>query len=236
MLPRSALPILAVSLLTLSSPAAAQHPLVLQRLTQWNAAAPQPAPAIVQAEIMKAAAVAHQNSGGCLPTSAVVDSVTPATSSRFIFQGIAVGRMKNGWTVTVRHPNCGTTPVRYTIFQDSSGTLSTIRTNRGRSLANESLIGDTFPLAALQAVATLRKAGAECDVKAATLGVTRVGKEEPGLGPDVFGVRYTGAWSEVWPITLCGRTVDVTIRFTADGDGGAYTNVPGDAATLLPKN
>jgi hypothetical protein len=164
----------------------------------------------------------------------VVDKVVPATSVRFVFQGIVAGQLKNGWTVTARHPNCDATPIRYTISEDSAGVLTTIRSNRGHSLANESLISDTWPLALLQADATAKRNSFECDPKGATLGVTRVGKEEPGLGADVYGVRYSGSWSEIWPIELCGRTVEVTVRFTADGDGGAYSDLQGTEARLLP--
>jgi len=66
------------------------------------------------------------------------------------------------------------------------------------------------------------------------MGVTRVAKEEPSLGADVYGVRYTGSWIEVWPIELCGRTIEVAVRFTADGDGGAYADLKGTEAKLLP--
>ncbi|MFC7536669.1 hypothetical protein ACFQPG_04725 [Sphingomonas sp. GCM10030256] len=212
----------------------AQHPLILQRLTVWNAAAPQPASTTVQEQVVQAATVAQKRSGGCVPTSAVIDSVVPATSVRFIFQGILAGQLKNGWTVTARHPNCGATPARYTIAEDKAGAFTTIRTNQGRSLANESLIGDTWPLAVIQAAATAKRNGFECDPTRANLGVIRIAKEEPSLGADVFGVRYTGSWSEIWPVELCGRTVEVVVRFTADGDGGAYTDLQGTEAKLLP--
>lgn len=230
---RSRLLILAVMGATSSTAGNAQHPLILQRLTAWNAAAPQPAAATIQEQVMKAAMVAQKRSGGCIPTSAVIESVMPATSARFVFQGILAGQLKNAWTVTARHPNCDATPVRYTMSEDSTGAIRTIRTNRGLSLANESLIGDTWPLAVLQAAATAKRNGVECDPESATLGVTRVAKEEPGLGADIYGVRYTGSWSEVWPVELCGRTVEVTVRFTADGDGGAYSDLKGTEAKLL---
>lgn len=212
----------------------AQHPLILQRLTAWDAAAPQPAPSTIQEQVMEAAMAAQKGSGGCVPTSVIVDKVVPATSVRFVFQGILSGQLKNGWTVTARHPNCDSTAVRYTVSQDSAGALTTIRTNRGLSLANESLISDTWPLAVIQAAATAKRNGFECDSKGASLGVTRVATEEPGLGADVYGVRYTGSWREVWPVEMCGRTVEVTVRFTADGDGGAYTDLKGTEAKLLP--
>lgn len=231
---RPPLVLLAVFAASSTTAAYAQHPLILQRLTAWNAAAPQPAATAIQEQVMKAAVVAQKRSGGCVPTGAVIDNVVPATSVKYVFQGILAGQLKNGWTVTARHSNCDATPVRYTISQDSAGALTTVRTNRGRSLANESLIGDTWPLAVIQAAATAKRNGFECDPKGASLGVTRVAKEEPGLGADVYGVRYTGSWSEVWPVELCGRTVEVTVRFTADGDGGAYTDLQGTEARLLP--
>lgn len=226
--------LLAVIAISSTTTAYAQHPLILQRLTAWNAATPQPAPSTIQEQVMKAAMVAQKRSGGCVATSIVVDNVVPATSVRFVFEGILAGKLKNGWTVTARHPNCDATPVRYTISQDSAGALTTIRTNRGLSLANESLIGDTWPLAVLQASVTAKRNALECNPIGASLGVTRVAKEEPGLGADVYGVRYAGSWIEVWPVELCGRTIEVTVRFTADGDGGAYTDLKGIEAKLLP--
>lgn len=175
----------------------AQHPLIVERLEAWNAAAPQPASSIIQQQVMEAALVAQKRSGGCVPTSTAIDSVVPATSVKFVFQGILARQLKNGWTVTARHPNCGATPVRYTISEDSAGALTTIRTNQGLSLANESLIGDTWPLAVLQATATAKRNAVTCNSNDASLGVIRVAKEEPGLGADVYGVRYAGSWSEV---------------------------------------
>lgn len=230
---RSHLVLLAVFAAISSTAAKAQHPLILQRLTAWNAAAPQPVTSILQRHVLEAALVAQKRSGGCIPTSAVIDHVQPATSAKFVFQGILAGRLKNGWTVTVRHPNCGATPVRYTVSEDSTGDLAAIRTNRGLSLANESLIIDTWPLALLQAEATAKRNGLICEPQGPGLGVTRIAKEEPGLGADVYGVRYTGSWVEIWPIEMCGRTIEVTVRFTADGDGGAYTDLKGTEAKLL---
>ena len=49
----------------------------------------------------------------------------------------------------------------------------------------------------------------------------------------MFGVRYQGSWSEIWPISSCNRTVEGLVTFIADGDGGAYTNLPGDQVKVL---
>lgn len=220
---------------TLPASVAAQHPLVLERLRNWDTAVPAPKTEVAAAEVTKAAAAIQKRGGGCLATSTIVESITSATGVRFVLQSVIAGQIKNAWTIVARHPNCGEV-VRYTMVQDNGDNFSVIRTNRGRSHANESLIGDTFPLAALQAAATLNRAGTRCDPQSATLGVTRITKEEPDLGPETYGVRYSGSWSEAWPVALCGRTIEVGIRFTADGDGGAYQDLKGIEAKLLPPN
>jgi hypothetical protein len=50
----------------------------------------------------------------------------------------------------------------------------------------------------------------------------------------MFGVRYTGDWSEMWTLQLCGRTVEVGLMFTPDGDGGARYQVSESASKVLP--
>jgi hypothetical protein len=77
-------------------------------------------------------------------------------------------------------------------------------------------------MAAFQKSVTL---DAKCDGKDMKMGPTRVSSQGADLGPDVYGVRYVGSWSEVWQFETCGKTFDVPVEFTADGDGGAYTNI-----------
>ncbi|WP_415643735.1 hypothetical protein [Sphingomonas antarctica] len=219
----------------MASSATAQHPLILAKLKGWNDAAPAPPSAMLNAEVMKTAIAVQGRNGGCLPTSAVIDRLQPATAERYIFNGLIRGQIRNGWTEIVRHPNCGPEVTRYMTMQQTDGTLNTVRVNRGVSYAHDSLIGDTVPLASLAADQSLRKAGAGCEVsKPGTLGVIRIASEDPGLGPDIYGVRYAGGWSEIWPVSLCGRTVEVLVHFLADGDGGAYTDIKDEAAKLLP--
>ena len=57
--------------------------------------------------------------------------------------------------------------------------------------------------------------------------------EESDLGADVFGVRYVGSWSELWPIEICGQIVEVPVTFKADGDGGAYYNIKDETVKLV---
>jgi hypothetical protein len=58
------------------------------------------------------------------------------------------------------------------------------------------------------------------------IGATHVTGESKDLGPETYGVRYAGSWTEAWQVEACGGTkFEVPIQFTADGDGGAYINV-----------
>lgn len=214
----------------------AQHPLVLQKLTDWNAAAPAPSQQIVSAEIVKAASILYAAKPGCAAAGMTFEKLMPATAERSVFSGAIRGQLRNAWTVVARHPACDEAPVRYMIVQDSSGGLRTFRVNRGQSYAHESLIADTWLLVRLAADAALTRAQVACKESGnAKLGPTRVSAEESDLGADIFGVRYRGSWTEIWPVEICGETVEVPIRFTADGDGGAYTNIKGDSVKRLPK-
>lgn len=228
---------LTISLVFVS--ANAQVPLVLDMLKRFNDAAPVPQSSVLVSEVMKSALTIQKDKGGCLPTSAVIDTVTPATGVRFALQQIVARQMKNAWTVIVRHPNCGNDIIRYAVVQQSDDSLYSFRINRGQSNANESLIGDTLPSALAMSFLTLKRAKIDCDIKDDkdfTMGVTRIVRESTDLGPETYGVRYIGIWQEIWPITLCGRTVEVGIDFKADGDGGAYTDIKNDNVKLLPKS
>lgn len=214
--------------------ALAQHPLVLQRLTEVNTAAPPPTQQTISAEIVKAAGVLYPTKPGCAAAGLTLEKLMPATAERSVFTGAMHGQIRNGWTVVARHPACDEAPVRYMIVQDASGELRTFRVNRGQSYAHESLIADTWPLARLAAEAALTRTNIACkEPEKAKLGVTRVSGEESDLGPDVLGVRYKGSWTEIWPVAICGEILEVPIRFTADGDGGAYTNIKGDGIKQL---
>ncbi len=217
-----------------SNPADAQTPFEIQTLKAYNDINPSPSSAIVIGEIMKSAIEVQKNKGGCLPSSTVVDTVTPTTAARFVTEGVGARQIRNAWTVIVRHPNCGSDVVRYAVVKQFGDGYYAFRINRGQSNANESLIGDTLPKAALVAALILKRAGTDCRTSDVMLGVTRVTEESADLGPDFYGARYKGSWREIWPIMTCGRTVEISVRFEADGEGGAYTNVKEDESKLLP--
>lgn len=216
-------------------PAYAQHAVVLQKLTEWNQAAPAPDEARIKAEIIGAAKSVYGDIAGCAASAVTIEQARPATAERYVFSAVLGGSMRNAWTVVARLPGCDSAPVRFMTMQAADGALRTIRVNRGQSHAWDSLIADALPLAAMGVHAAMKRQGIACDAEALyKLGVTRVVSDE-GLAPDVFGVRYSGAWSEVWPITMCGRTAEVTVTFNADGDGGAYIGVPGDKLRIVPQ-
>lgn len=210
----------------------AQHPIILQRLEQASLAAPTPNTDLLADQVRLAAKNIYRDSETC-QHSVVIESVGPASADRFPFAGIARGTIRNAWFVTARLPGCDEALVRFSVTQNSDGSFHTIRVNRGRSYAWDSLIGDTLPLAYVGALAALKRAGVECEAEVPKLGAVRISSEESDLGSEVYGIRYTGRWTEIWPLLVCDRTVEVPITFNADGDGGAYTNVAGDNVAIV---
>jgi hypothetical protein len=229
---RFALPI---ALFAPFGPANAQHPLVLARLSAWNEAAPVPGHEVLKAEVRKKAGDIYGTSAACYNSDITIDTVEPATADRYAFNARVRGALRNAWFVTARLPGCDPVPVRYMIMQNTDNSLKTIRVNRGVSYTWDSLLGDTLPAVQLAATIALKRESITCSAnERPTLGVIRIASKEPSLGNSTFGIRYSGSWAEVWPIEACKRTVEVLIRFTADGDGGAFTHIPGDQTRVLP--
>lgn len=217
------------------SPAKAQPPILVQQFAKWDAAAPMPPPDQIILQIRAAAQRIYASDGGCILDDIRIVSTNPATAERYVFNGILSKSVRNGWHITVRHNKCDVAEVRYLITQDSSGNLDTIRVNRGVSFAHDSLIGDAYPMATLAAHSVLRVAKVKCDeTSEKELGVVRIEHQSDDLGSAAYGVRYKGSWTEIWPIKMCNRTVEMPVQFTADGDGGAYFSAKGSAAKLLP--
>ena len=109
------------------------------------------------------------------------------------------------------------------VIEGVDGRMNTIRVNRGVSYAPDFLIGDTLPMVMIAAENKFSQHKVTCvsDAKA-TLEIVRIEKKEADLKPAAFGVRYSGSWSEVWPIEKCNHVIEIPVAFTADGDGGAY--------------
>lgn len=216
--------------------ARAQHPIVLQKLNQWNDATPTPSDKTLKMEVLSTAKTLHSSSDACSTSEVLIEQIHPATAERFVFSSILSQRMRNAWTVIARLPGCDNIPARYMIMQNMDDSLRTIRVNRGVSYAWDSLISDTLPLVRITALAALKRKGIDCkEDPGFKLGVTRIASEGQDLGRDLFGVRYKGNWGEIWPIQTCDQKVEIAVSFTADGDGGAYSHIPGDKVVILPK-
>ncbi|HEX8623931.1 MAG TPA: hypothetical protein VF782_02510 [Allosphingosinicella sp.] len=214
--------------------ASAQHPMVLAKLQEINAKAPQPAVAKIEAaviETLKAMAAAR---GTCVPQKLTIADVAPATGSRDVLQGVVGGQLRNGWTAYATHGGCpGTEPFRYLIIEKSDGSLLALQVNEGRSLASPAIMRDTSMQAALMALQKAKSLDSKCDGRDMAMGAARVVGQSKDLGPQIYGARYVGTWSEAWRFTTCGKTFEVTVHFTPDGDGGAYTNVKGDQVAVV---
>jgi hypothetical protein len=218
-----------------AGPAFGQYQVVIDKLNELNSKAPQPAmPEFEQAvaETAKAYSVAHNS---CAPTSLKLTDIAPVTGARGILQAVMSGQMRNAWTVYAQHIGCaGDNPFRYLILQSPDGSLKALRVNEGRTLANPSIMRDTSATAALSALQKARSLDPTCKGESMAMGPTRVTERSKDLGPEIFGVRYVGNWTEVWQFQTCGKKIDVPILFTPDGDGGAYTVVKADGVTLVP--
>ena len=215
----------------------AQNPQLLDLFHTIDKNAPTPEKSIIITEVMKAAVTIQKQTGVCVASSAEIEKIAPATGDRYIIEGAVTGRLKNGWTVYAKHPNCGTDVSRYLIMQAIDGSFETIRLNKGRSNANAKLIDDSLVSIYTFASLAISKVNKKCNSKhilSATLGTTRIVNEESNLGPELYGVRFAGSWNEIWPVIICGQTAEVPVRFTADGDGGAYINMKSDEVKVLP--
>lgn len=215
--------------------APAQHPMVLAKLQEINAQAPQPPADQLKQAVMGTAKAFGDANGACVPSDAAIADIAPATGSRDVLQAIVAGQLRNGWTLYATHAGCpGAGPVRYLIAQKADSTLLAFQVNEGRTHASPAIMRDTSAQAAMAAHIKALSLDKSCDGKDMRMGPTRITAESEDLGPDIYGARYVGSWSEVWRFQLCGRTFDVPVDFRPDGDGGAYTQIKADQIALVP--
>jgi hypothetical protein len=214
--------------------APAQHPMVLAKLQEINAQAPQPPADQLKQAVMATARAFGDANRTCVPSDAAIAVVAPATGSRDVLQAVVAGQLRNGWTLYATYAGCpGAGPVRFLIAQKADSTLLALQVNEGRTHASPAIMRDTSMQAALAAHQKATGLDKTCDGKDMKMGPTRVAAESKDLGPDLYGVRYVGSWSEVWRFETCGRKFDVPVHFTPDGDGGAYTNIKADEVALV---
>ena len=225
----------ALVLAALASPGAAlaQHPLVLEKLRELDRNAPQPPIAILNEKVLGAAKAIAAREGTCSPGAVNLSEIKPITGARSIMQGVMTGQIRNGWTIEASLQGCPDAPIRrFMILQRADGEIVAAKVNDGRSHANPVIMSDTSASAAAMAWQKVRAQQPSCDGKDIEMGEARILSESPDLGPEIFGVRYVGSWTESWRFTVCGVAVDVPIEFRADGDGGAYTDVKHGEVTI----
>jgi hypothetical protein len=166
--------------------------------------------------------------GSCVPTGVTLGPIAFASGTRLVVDGIGQRTLRNAWSVLGTPQGCGTaTPRRFVIVLKADDSLLVRAFVVGESIAWVSLVFDARPSIAATALAATqsRHPDWDCtDTRHVTLDKVADAGASKDLGPDFYGVRYTGSWDEVWTYTLCNHPVDVPITFTADGNGGAYWN------------
>lgn len=228
--------LIGMAMLGLAQPtvAFAQHPLVLAKLQELNTKAPQPSIAELKAAISLTAKASGGANATCVPSGVVLGEVAPVTGARDILPAVLGGELRNAWSVYVTHRGCpGTNPFRYMVVQKSDGNLLAPMVNEGKTYANPSIMRDTSAQAAIAALQKARSLDAACTGEMMKMGPTKVTAQSDDLGPDLFGARYVGSWSESWRFETCGRTFEVPVEFRSDGDGGAYTNIKSDQVVVV---
>lgn len=215
--------------------ASAQHPTVIAKLDELNAKAPQPSAEEITRAMIATAKARGDALGTCVPDAIVLGDIAPVTGARDVLQGVLAGQLRNGWTAYATHQGCPVqAPIRYMLLQKSDGALLAFEVNEGVSLANPTIMRDTSAQAAVTAYQSAKRLDPACDGKDMAMGPTRVTSRSEDLGPEIYGARYVGSWTETWRLTVCGRSFDVPVEFRADGDGGAYTKIDAKAVALVP--
>lgn len=193
---------------------------------QTNIAVPIPPPEHMTAAALLTLQVLGRQQGTCVPTGIRLEAAETAIAEAIITQGVRGGQLKNGWTVYGYPEGCDIgEPTRFMILRMADDSLRAVPVNRGRTLANPSLMYEATVAAAGSAFSHITIADNSCTVDRVSMGPTRIADRGTDLGLNFHGVQYSGSWREVWTFTVCDRTVEVPINFTADGLGGANFNI-----------
>lgn len=222
------------ALLLAGGPVRAQEAGYAAQMKAINAAVPPPAPAAIAAAAREA--IGKASAGRCAPGEVRTKGApAPATADRFVTLAADRGTVRNGWTVTAMPLGCADArPMRLFVLALADGQTIAPVLNTGTSLAWPTLLRDIAVGAVTAAVRVLR--ANTCDARDLDPVVdARVTARGGDLGPDFYGVRYRGGWSETWTFRACGRAAEVPIAFRADGTGGASYSVSGEAVRLVAR-
>ena len=183
-----------------------------------------------------AVALDSQQRGRCAPGKIRLGPLEPVSLDGTITTMIAKGQIENAWLVSVKLDNCPPAdPTRVLLFRSSDGAkLQGLFAGQGESLAWPSLSREALRITVNKAVARLRLADPKCTPRDLTPIAIRIAARSPDLGPNVYGIRFKGWWSEVWAFEPCGHKIAVPIKFTTDGKGGAYWDVDESSIVYVP--
>ncbi len=219
----------ASALLFSSSAAWGQNPLVIEKLDQLNAAHPTLDLNDAKVAILKTAKSLAEKKSKCVPVDIQLRQPVAITGDPALLPTILSGQIKNAWKVYAQSEGCGSLPIdRYSVIDFADGRRLAVRVNSGESNSSMKLMRDTSMTAALQAYQAAKSKSPSCDGKDLDMISTNIVSQTDDLGPEIYGVRYVGGWIENWRFSTCGLIFDVPVNFTADGDGGAYSNIKAD--------
>lgn len=215
-----------VFIVSLISAANAQEASFAAQMRDVNAKVSLPARQAIIADALANFQAMARKEARCIPTSVEIEAATPATAVRIATQGIQSGQLKNAWTAYGRAQGCKGAPrTRFIILLMANDEVRVRPINQGESIASASLMRDTSAGAAIAALSAIKAINPECDGTGMTMLGTTVVSRSPDLSPDFYGVRYRGSWAENWTFQVCGHSAEVPVSFTADGSGGAYSNI-----------
>lgn len=224
----------AAAVAMLASAASAQDPQFAAFVDRTNAATPPPTVEAMTPVALATLQALKREEGACVPTALALEPPQTAVATHIITQAVLAGQVKNGWTVYGRSSGCpDEVTYRFMILRMADDRLRAFVVNAGESLANPSLMRDSSAAAAVSAFQAVRAVSPGCTGEDLRMGPTRVADRGADLGPNFHGSYYSGTWTEMWTFRVCGRTAEVPVVFTADGQGGANFSVRGSEARIV---
>jgi hypothetical protein len=188
-------------------------------------AARTPELAVLAAEALDRARWSTTTQGCARLTRVEPYGLQPATADRLVSEGLKAGAFDGAWTFYAR-TDCAETPLlRYLYIAEVDGRHLLMVVNRGEAIATPSQMRETSRMAAKAAFDHARQAVPACEVSSVGMRQTRIAATDGDLSAMRFGTRFAGGWSEDWDFVACGRRATVTMRFEADGRGGATARV-----------
>jgi hypothetical protein len=219
---------LAFVALLLASPALSQSAQEAAMQAALNELIPAPDSKRVAAAVLQQLQDDAGKAGACVATGVTLGPIKPASATRTAIEGLAQHAIRNMWTVSGTPQGCPSpAPVRFIVVLLGDDSLLVRPFATGESIAWVSLVMDARSSVAVSTLATMtvKNPSWGCSAKdPISLKSVAMAGEPKDVGPDFYGVRYTGSWQEIWTFEMCKRAVAVPIAFTADGNGGATWN------------